>query len=143
MEPRKLKVTQSACQSQESAQSDSAFKSFPSAQPRAASAVDNNRGRLSSSKPSLPPSASLGRALKLLQHSQNPNGFCQMNQEPLQLPCCVPWILKTRVSRAVNLSEAGGGSEEKSTDGDQCCHVRPNENCKKPFWWAIVQISDK
>lgn len=57
MEPQKLTVTHSVWQSQGSIQCDSAqrvFESFPSVQPQAASAGDNNRGRLSSSEPALP-----------------------------------------------------------------------------------------
>lgn len=58
-----------------------AFKSFPSMQQRAAFISNNKpvRGSLLSSESSLPLNASLGKVVKLLQHSQNRNGFCQMN----------------------------------------------------------------
>lgn len=64
--------------------------------------------------------------------------FAKWIKSPYSFHAVYCGFWKTCVSRAVNLSEARGGSEEKSTDGEQRCHVCPSENCKKPFWWAIV-----
>lgn len=65
-------------------------------------------------------------------------GFAKWIKSPYSFHAVRRGFWKTCVSRAVNLWEARGGSEGKSTDGEQGCHVCLSQNCKKPFWWAIV-----
>lgn len=61
-------------------------------------------------------------------------GFAKWIKGPYSFRA-VYWILKTYVSRALNLLEARGGGEENNTKiSEECCHVCPNENYTKPFW---------
>lgn len=55
----------------------------------------------------------------------------------------VCWILKTYVSRAVNLLEARGGGEESITKSEECCHLCPNESYKKMFSWELYKSEIK